>query len=131
MGLKRTHLYNFHSQQGHLTTFAGFEHVLWYKGVIPEHMAVRNAVGLFDVSHMGRCMVRRHDPQPMEPETGIQRVVGRGFCGDCGRARPVCDRHGNMGIDRIAVHAMRRDRTSPDVRAREPRRGDGVELVHG
>ena len=58
MESKRTHLYNFHRQQGHLTTFAGFEHALWYEGVIPEHLAVRNAVGLFDVTHMGRCTVR-------------------------------------------------------------------------
>jgi len=55
---KRTHLYGFHRQRGHLTTFAEFEHVLWYEGVIPEHLAVRNAVGLFDITHMGRCTVR-------------------------------------------------------------------------
>ena len=58
MESKRTHLYNFHRQQGHLITFAGFEHALWYEGVIPEHLAVRNAVGLFDITHMGRCIVR-------------------------------------------------------------------------
>jgi len=58
MELKRTHLYSYHRQHGHLATFAGFEHVLWYEGVIPEHLAVRNAVGLFDVTHMGRCKVR-------------------------------------------------------------------------
>jgi aminomethyltransferase len=58
MESKRTHLHNFHRQQGHLTTFAGFEHALWYEGVIPEHLAVRNAVGLFDITHMGRCTVR-------------------------------------------------------------------------
>lgn len=57
MKAKRTHLYNFHRQRGHLTTFAGFEHVLWYEGVVQEHLAVRNAVGIFDVTHMGRCTV--------------------------------------------------------------------------
>jgi len=55
---KRTHLYNFHQQLGHLTTFSGFEHAMWYEGIIPEHLAVRNAVGLFDVTHMGRCTVK-------------------------------------------------------------------------
>jgi len=34
---------------------------LWYEGVIPEHLAVRNAVGLFDITHMGRCIVRGDD----------------------------------------------------------------------
>ncbi len=58
MESKRTHLYNIHKLHGHLTTFAGFEHVSWYEGVIPEHLAVRNAVGLFDITHMGRCTVK-------------------------------------------------------------------------
>ncbi len=30
---------------------------LWYKGIIPEHLAVRNSVGIFDVSHMGRVII--------------------------------------------------------------------------
>ncbi len=30
---------------------------LWYKGIIEEHMAVRNAAGVFDVSHMGRIWI--------------------------------------------------------------------------
>ncbi len=54
---KITHVNSFHRHHGHLTTFAGFEHALWYEGIIPEHLAVRNAVGLFDVGHMGRCIV--------------------------------------------------------------------------
>jgi len=40
-----------------MTIFAGFEMPLWYKGVIPEHMAVRNRVGIFDISHMGRAVI--------------------------------------------------------------------------
>jgi aminomethyltransferase len=40
-----------------MTLFAGFEMPLWYKGIIPEHMAVRNRVGIFDVSHMGRALI--------------------------------------------------------------------------
>jgi aminomethyltransferase len=31
---------------------------LWYSGIIEEHNAVRNAAGLFDVSHMGRFSIR-------------------------------------------------------------------------
>lgn len=58
MELKRTHLSKFHMQHGHPMTFAGFEHVLMYEGIIPEHLAVRNAVGLFDVTHMERYIVR-------------------------------------------------------------------------
>ncbi len=61
MRLKRTHLYEFHRKYGHLSEFAGFEMPLWYEGILPEHLAVRNAVGIFDVSHMGRCIVGGED----------------------------------------------------------------------
>jgi len=54
---RRTHLYEFHKQTGKTTLFAGFEMPLWYKGIIPEHMAVRNKVGIFDISHMGRTLI--------------------------------------------------------------------------
>jgi len=54
---RRTHLYKFHKQSGRITLFAGFEMPLWYKGIIPEHMTVRNKVGVFDISHMGRALI--------------------------------------------------------------------------
>ena len=40
-----------------MTLFAGFEMPLWYKGIIPEHLAVRNSVGIFDITHMGRAII--------------------------------------------------------------------------
>jgi len=36
-----------------MVPFAGWEMPVQYKGIVPEHHAVRTAVGLFDVSHMG------------------------------------------------------------------------------
>jgi aminomethyltransferase len=57
----KTHLYDFHAQHGKLVPFAGFEMPIWYKGVIPEHLAVRNSVGLFDVTHMGRVTITGAD----------------------------------------------------------------------
>jgi aminomethyltransferase len=53
----------FHDKNGHLTEFAGFNLPLWFKGIIPESLAVRNSVGIFDVSHMGRALVRGRDAQ--------------------------------------------------------------------
>ncbi len=53
----RTQLYDVHKKTAKLTLFAGFEMPLWYKGVIPEHLAVRNSVGIFDISHMGRVLI--------------------------------------------------------------------------
>jgi aminomethyltransferase len=36
---------------------------LWYKGIIPEHLAVRNSVGIFDISHMGRVIITGIDSE--------------------------------------------------------------------
>lgn len=57
MDLKRTHLHAFHTSHGHLVDFAGFEMPMWYEGITPEHLAVRESVGLFDVTHMGRSLI--------------------------------------------------------------------------
>ena len=53
-GLKRTPLFECHLEsKGKIVPFAGWEMPVQYTGVIEEHRAVRTAVGLFDVSHMG------------------------------------------------------------------------------
>jgi aminomethyltransferase len=53
--LLRTPLYERHVALGaRMVPFAGWEMPVQYEGVIPEHRAVRNDCGVFDVSHMGR-----------------------------------------------------------------------------
>lgn len=44
--------------QAKMVPFAGFEMPVSYSGIKAEHLAVRSACGLFDVSHMGEFMVR-------------------------------------------------------------------------
>jgi aminomethyltransferase len=61
MDLKRTHLHAFHASHGHLVDFAGFEMPMWYEGITPEHLIVRESVGLFDVTHMGRSLISGTD----------------------------------------------------------------------
>ncbi|MEW6650582.1 MAG: glycine cleavage system aminomethyltransferase GcvT, partial [Chloroflexota bacterium] len=52
--LRRTPLYEVHRQQGaKVIPFAGWEMPVWYTTVVEEHLAVRQAAGLFDVAHMG------------------------------------------------------------------------------
>jgi aminomethyltransferase len=52
--LKRTPLYDRHVAAGaRLVPFAGWEMPVQYAGIGEEHMAVREGVGVFDVSHMG------------------------------------------------------------------------------
>lgn len=56
--LKRTPLFDAHQRLGaKIVPFAGWEMPVQYSGVIPEHRAVREQVGLFDVSHMGEIFV--------------------------------------------------------------------------
>jgi len=52
--LRRTPLYDVHKEMGaKIIPFAGWEMPVWYSSVLEEHMATRQAAGLFDVSHMG------------------------------------------------------------------------------
>jgi aminomethyltransferase len=62
--VRRTQLYDVHRQTAKLTMFARFEMPIWYKGIIPEHLAVRNSVGIFDISHMGRVIITGVDSEP-------------------------------------------------------------------
>ncbi len=53
-GLRRTALYETHKAMGaKMVPFAGWEMPVWYTSVLEEHVATREAAGLFDVSHMG------------------------------------------------------------------------------
>ncbi len=55
---KKTCLYDKHVALGALMSpFGGFEMPIQYVGIVEEHNAVRNAVGVFDVSHMGEVEV--------------------------------------------------------------------------
>ena len=52
--LRRTALYETHRKLGaKMVPFAGWEMPVWYTSVVDEHLATRQAAGLFDVSHMG------------------------------------------------------------------------------
>jgi aminomethyltransferase len=56
--MKRTPLYDEHVGAGaRMVDFAGWEMPVQYQGVIAEHMAVRRAAGIFDVSHMGEVAI--------------------------------------------------------------------------
>ena len=53
--LAETPLTSWHAQHGgRLVDFAGWSMPVQYNSIVAEHNAVRQAVGLFDVSHMGR-----------------------------------------------------------------------------
>jgi aminomethyltransferase len=65
LSLSRTPLFERHAAAGaKLVEFAGWEMPVQYEGVRQEHMAVREACGIFDVSHMGE--IETSGPQALE-----------------------------------------------------------------
>jgi aminomethyltransferase len=70
--LKETPLADIHRQAGaRMVDFAGWNMPVQYRSIIKEHMAVRQAVGLFDVSHMGEFIVKGKGAKQF-----IQHVIG-------------------------------------------------------
>jgi aminomethyltransferase len=56
--LKRTALFNAHQKLGaRLIDFGGWEMPVQYTSITEEHLAVRHAAGIFDISHMGEVTV--------------------------------------------------------------------------
>ncbi|MGL4499734.1 MAG: glycine cleavage system aminomethyltransferase GcvT, partial [Planktothrix sp.] len=57
--LSHTPLYNVSVElNGRMVPFAGWEMAVQFSGINPEHQAVRQAVGMFDISHMGKFILR-------------------------------------------------------------------------
>ena len=91
--LRKTPLFDAHKQAGaKLVAFGGWHMPVQYSGVLDEHQTVRNAVGLFDVSHMGELLLTgRGAPdflQMMTVNDVTQLAVGQAqysaFCYDNG-----------------------------------------------
>ena len=62
--LKKTCLHGEHVALGaKMSPFAGYDMPIQYKGIIDEHNAVRENVGVFDVSHMGEVFISGPDAQ--------------------------------------------------------------------
>jgi len=60
--MKKTAFNDLHKKYGaKLVEFAGYEMPVQYEGIIAEHKAVRNSVGVFDVSHMGEVQIHGKD----------------------------------------------------------------------
>ena len=61
---KRTCLYDKHVALGaQVSPFGGFDMPIQYTGIVDEHQAVRQACGVFDVSHMGEVLVTGREAQ--------------------------------------------------------------------
>ena len=104
--LKRTPLYDEHvSLNAKIVPFAGFEMPVQYPaGITAEHRAVREAAGLFDVSHMGEFVLK--GPQALDL---VQRVtVNDASRMAVGQAQysAMCLEHGGI-VDDLIVYRFR------------------------
>ena len=101
MDLLQSPLHDRHEALGaKLAEFSGWLMPLEYGGVLKEHAAVRDGVGVFDVSHLGKALVRG---------PGAADFVNRCLTNDLGRIHPgkaqytlCCDDDGGVVDDIIA-----------------------------
>lgn len=77
----KTQLYDWHAKNGDIINFLGFKMPVLYSSIKEEHIAVRNAAGLFDVSHMGRMWIEGSDAEKflnlLVPRDLTKTLVGR------------------------------------------------------
>lgn len=105
---KKTPLYQCHVDEGaKMVSYAGYSLPIQYKdGVIKEHMAVRTAAGLFDVSHMGELIIKGKDALK-----NIQMLMTNDFSDmNDGEAKysPLCNEEGGV-IDDLLVYRIKED----------------------
>ncbi|MET3963519.1 aminomethyltransferase [Marmoricola sp. OAE513] len=103
MALKQSVLHDRHVALGaKFSEFGGWEMPLQYAGVVPEHTAVREAVGVFDVSHLGKVVVRGE---------GALEFINSCFTNDLGRIEKgkaqytlCCDEETGGVVDDLIVY---------------------------
>lgn len=107
MDLRKTHIYEYHVEHGNIVDFGGFAMPVWYDGIIAEHNAVRDAVGIFDTSHMGRSMAEGPD---------TERFLNRVITNDLSKLGPMgglysvmCTPEGGV-VDDLILYKLRDDK---------------------
>jgi aminomethyltransferase len=100
--LKVVQLQDYHEKNGHLTEFAGFNLPVWFKGIKEEASAVRNAVGVFDVSHMGRAVVKCNDSQKLLDKVTTNDVAS--LKDGQGQYSLICNPNGGIKDDVLVFH---------------------------
>lgn len=74
----KTVLYDRHLSLGaKMVEFSGWEMPLQYQGIIAEHNNVRERVGIFDVSHMGRILILGKDAEKFLDFICTNRITGK------------------------------------------------------
>jgi aminomethyltransferase len=105
--MKSTALVNKHIALGaKMVPFAGYNMPVQYEGVNAEHETVRNAVGVFDVSHMGEFLLTGENALAL-----IQKVATNDASTlTIGKAQYSCMPNGKGGIvDDLIIYRMKEE----------------------
>lgn len=134
MDLRRTPFHAFHVAAGaRMVPFAGFDMPVQYTGVVEEHLRVRSAVGLFDVSHMGEVRFRgprAEDALSWLLSNAIRRIPLGGA-----QYNAMCNERGGVVDDvyvyklaeqdfLVCVNAANREKDFAWMQANNPHRAD-------
>src|ERR1700735_4254365 len=102
--LKKTALFTAHQKLGaRLIDFGGWEMPVQYSGLIAEHLAVRKAAGIFDISHMGEATI-----SGVAAEEFLNFVLTndtRKLTSGEGQYTLMCNRHGGV-IDDLYAYKL-------------------------
>ena len=102
---KQTFLHDKHVKLGaKMVDFAGWHMPVQYSSIIEEHKTVREAVGLFDVSHMGEVIVEGEDALPY-----LNKIVPQDITKLISRKAVYCqmtNKHGGI-IDDLIIYKIR------------------------
>lgn len=102
--LKRTPFYEIHKELGaKLIDFGGWEMPVRYEGIKKEHNAVRNALGMFDISHMGEFYIDGPEAESLVQYVTINDAAGL----DPGQAQysAMCYEDGGI-VDDLLVYKL-------------------------
>ncbi|MBT64298.1 MAG: glycine cleavage system protein T [Puniceicoccaceae bacterium] len=95
-------LHDFHAAQGaRFVAFGGWNMPVQYSSILEEHRAVREAAGLFDVSHMGEFFVQGSDAALFLDRLVVNAVASAPI----GKAvySPMCNSEGTV-VDDLIVY---------------------------
>ncbi|HRI11837.1 MAG TPA: glycine cleavage system aminomethyltransferase GcvT [Verrucomicrobiota bacterium] len=132
--LQRTPLFTAHQRLGgKLVEFGGWEMPVQYSSITDEHLCVRRAAGIFDISHMGEVLVSGAGAEAFLNQTLTNDV--RKLAVGLGQYSQMCNETGGT-VDDLYVYRLAPDeflliinasRIAPDVAWLEQRLGQSAQ----
>jgi aminomethyltransferase len=108
MSLKRTPLFAAHQRAGaRLIDFGGWEMPVQYSSIVDEHLCVRRAAGIFDISHMGEVRVSGPSAAAFLNQTLTNDI--RKLAIGQGQYTLLCNEHGGVIDDLYAYRTGERE----------------------